>query len=145
MQRLGSGGRREADEYAGIEARGSGRILLVEDNEEVGEFAENLLTELGHDVTRVRSGDAALQTALEYDYDAVFTDVVMPGMTGLELADQLAELRPQLPVILTTGYSDEIATSGARGRPVILKPYRLETLAAAIDEVLAREPSTKSQ
>ena len=132
----GGGGRREAEEHAGIEPRSRGRILLVEDNEEVGEFAENLLAELGHQVTRVRSGEAALKAALDNDYDAVFTDVVMPGMSGLELAGQLAELRPLLPVILTTGYSDEIATSGARGRPVILKPYRLETLAAAIDEVL---------
>jgi CheY-like chemotaxis protein len=141
----GGGGRREAEEHGGIEQGSSGRILLVEDNEEVGEFAENLLVELGHEVTRVRSGDAALKAALDNDYDAVFTDVVMPGMSGLELAGQLAELRPLLPVILTTGYSDEIATSGARGRPVILKPYRLETLAAAIDEVLRGDGKGKDK
>jgi signal transduction histidine kinase len=133
------GGRREAEIYAGIEQHRTGRILLVEDNEEVGEFAESLLGELGHKVARVRSGEAALAAALDDAYDAVFTDVVMPGMSGLELAEQLAELRPKLPVILTTGYSDEIAKSGAGGRPVILKPYRLETLAAAIDEVLGAE------
>jgi signal transduction histidine kinase len=133
------GGRREAEIYAGIERHRTGRILLVEDNEEVGEFAETLLGELGHEVARVRSGEAALAAALDDAYDAVFTDVVMPGMSGLELAEQLAELRPKLPVILTTGYSDEIAKSGAGGRPVILKPYRLETLAAAIDEVLGAE------
>jgi CheY-like chemotaxis protein len=136
----GAGGaKREADIYAGIEQRRTGRILLVEDNEEVGEFAESLLGELGHKVVRVRSGEAALEAALDDDYDTVFTDVVMPGMSGLELAEQLAQLRPHLPVILTTGYSDEIARSGAGGRPVILKPYRLETLAAAIDAVLARD------
>ena len=135
----GRGGRREAEGYAAIEPYRTGRILLVEDNEEVGEFAESLLGELGHKVLRVRSGEAALEAALAKTYDAVFSDVVMPGMSGLELADQLAELRPHLPVILTTGYSDEIATSGAGGRPVILKPYRLETLAAAIDEVLRTE------
>jgi CheY-like chemotaxis protein len=87
----------------------------------------------------VRSGEAALRAALDDNFDAVFTDVVMPGMSGLELAEQLAELRPELPVILTTGYSDEIARSGAGGRPVILKPYRLETLAAAIDQGLGRK------
>jgi signal transduction histidine kinase len=128
--------RREPEIYVGIEQRRTGRILLVEDNEEVGEFAESLLEELGHKIVRVRSGEAALEAALADPYDAVFTDVVMPGMSGVELAEQLAELRPLLPVILTTGYSDEIATSGAGGRPVILKPYRLETLAAAIDAVL---------
>jgi signal transduction histidine kinase len=118
--------------------RRRGRILLVEDNAEVGEFAENLLGELGHEVKRVNSGEAALRAALDNGFDAVFTDVVMPGMSGLELAEQLAQLRPNLPVILTTGYSDEIARSGTGGRPVILKPYRLETLAAAIDQVLER-------
>jgi CheY-like chemotaxis protein len=137
----GAGARREAESFAGIEARRTGRILLVEDNEEVGEFAESLLGELGHKVVRVRSGEAAREAALDNDYDAVSTDVVMPGMSGLELADQLAGLRPNLPVILTTGYSDEIARSGAGGRPMILKPYRLETLAAAIDAVLRGDGS----
>ena len=114
----------------------SGRILLVEDNDEVGEFAEQLLAEMGHKVRRVRSGEQALRAAEREAFDAVFTDVVMPGMSGLELAGRLAELKPDLPIILTTGYSDEIARSGAGGRPVILKPYRPETLAAAIDQAL---------
>jgi signal transduction histidine kinase/CheY-like chemotaxis protein len=130
------GGKRKEQEPGALPRRRTGRILLVEDNEEVGEFAENLLGELGHHVTRVRSGEEALSAALENGFDAVFSDVVMPGMSGLELADQLAELRPRVPVILTTGYSDEIARSGAGGSAVILKPYRLETLAAAIDQVL---------
>jgi FixJ family two-component response regulator len=60
-------------------------------------------------------------------------------MSGLDLADQLGRLRPDLPVILTTGYSDEIAETGTGGKPVLLKPYRLDTLAAAIDQALAVE------
>ena len=114
-----------------------GRILLVEDNEEVGEFAEILLTELGHQVTRVTSGEKALDLARGQLFDAVFTDVVMPGMSGLELAETLERERPELRIVLTTGYSDEIAASGTGGRPVLLKPYRLETLAAALDQALA--------
>jgi signal transduction histidine kinase/CheY-like chemotaxis protein len=131
-----SGPAREDDEAQLPERRRSGRILLVEDNEEVGAFAQDLLTELGHDVRRVRSGEEALRLALAEPFDLLFSDVVMPGMSGLDLADRLRRKRPDLPVILTTGYSDEIATSGAGGRPVLLKPYRLETLAAAIDQVL---------
>jgi signal transduction histidine kinase len=115
----------------------TGRILLVEDNDEVGEFAEHLLDELGHEVIRVRSGEEALERALAESFDLVFTDVVMPGMSGLDLAGRLAERRAGLPIILTTGYSDEIARSGAGGRPVILKPYRPETLAEAIEQALA--------
>ena len=118
------------------ESHRQGKILIVEDNEEVGDFAESLLRELGHSVTRVRSGHAALEAARAESFDAVFSDVVMPGMSGLELAEQLERDAPDLPVVLTTGYSDEIAKTGTGGRPVILKPYRLETLAAAIDQVL---------
>ena len=124
-------------EDAGLPTTGrTGSILLVEDNDEVGEFAEQLLIELGHRVRRVRSGEQALNMVDREPFDLVFTDVVMPGMSGLELAGKLAETKPDLPIILTTGYSDEIARSGAGGRPVILKPYRPETLAAAIDQVL---------
>lgn len=115
----------------------AGRILLVEDNDQVGAFAAILIGELGHDVTRARSARKALELIASERFDAVFSDVVMPGMSGLELADALSRSHPDLPVILTTGYSDEIASSGPVGRPVLLKPYRLETLATALDEALA--------
>jgi CheY-like chemotaxis protein len=112
-------------------------ILVVEDNEEVGHFAETLLTELGHSVTLATSGEDALELTRERDFDLVFSDVVMPGMGGLRLAEQLAEEKPRLPVILATGYSQEIAQSGSGGRPVILKPYRLATLSQALVDAMA--------
>src|ERR1043165_160816 len=121
-----------------LERGRTGRILLVEDNEEVGAFAAHRLCELGHDGVLAPSGEEALDRAMAEKFDVVFTDVVMPGMSGLDLAGQLAEARPALPVILTTGFSDEIAKSGAGGRTVILKPYRPEALAAAIDEALGQ-------
>jgi signal transduction histidine kinase/CheY-like chemotaxis protein len=111
-------------------------ILVVEDNEEVGAFAETLLSELGHRVTRAASGEEALELARAGRFDIVLSDVVMPGMGGLKLAQILADEQPRLPVVLATGYSQEITDSGSGGRPVILKPYRLatlsETLAAAL-------------
>jgi CheY-like chemotaxis protein len=116
----------------------TGRIVLVVDNDEVGAFAAHLLGELGHDVVWAPSGEDALDRALAEEFDLVFTDVVMPGMSGLDLAGRLAEERPGLPVILTTGFSDEIATSGAGGLPVILKPYQPEALASAIEQALAQ-------
>ena len=115
----------------------TGRILLVDDNEEVGAFAETLLAELGHEVTRARTGQDALDLARAGGFDAVFTDVVMPGRSGLELADALGPVLPGIPVVLTTGYSDEITRAGGAGRPVVFKPYRLETLAGVLDDVLA--------
>ena len=116
----------------------AGRILLVEDNEAVGNLAESLLGELGHEVIRARSGPEALRLADNgAQFDIVFSDVVMPGMTGLELADKLKKRRPLLPIILTTGYSEGIIAAGARDFPLVRKPYRMETLAGAVDEALA--------
>jgi signal transduction histidine kinase len=109
-------------------------ILVVEDNEEVGVFAETLLSELGHKVRRASSGEEALKLSREHKFDVVLSDVVMPGMGGLKLAEILADEQPGLPVVLATGYSQEIAESGSGGRPVILKPYRLSTLSEALAE-----------
>jgi signal transduction histidine kinase/ActR/RegA family two-component response regulator len=118
----------------------AGRILLVEDNEAVGNLAETLLSELGHAVVRARSGPEALRLTDEGAlFDIVFSDVMMPGMTGLELADKLQQRRPQLPIILTTGYSEGIAAAGSRGLPVVPKPYRVETLANAVHQALAQK------
>ena len=115
-----------------------GRVLLVEDNEEVGDLAESLLGELGHAVVRARNGPEALHIADDgAEFDIVFSDVVMPGMSGLELASALQLRRPQLPIVLTTGYSDRIIAAGSQGFPVVRKPYRMETLAVAVDEAMA--------
>ena len=112
--------------------------LVVDDNEEVGMFAETLLEEIGYKVVRSSSGEEALDRARAEAFDLVFTDIVMPGMSGLQLADILRTEKPSLAVILTTGFSDEVLKSGTGGRAVVLKPYRLETLTEAIDEALAK-------
>ena len=125
---------RDYQSTTGTEA--TGRILLVEDNEEVGNVAETLLGELGHSVIRARSGREALRLADSgASFDLVFSDVIMPGMTGVELADELKQRRPQLPIILTTGYSDRVV-GATQNFPVVRKPYRMETLAAALDQAL---------
>jgi len=111
-------------------------ILIVEDNDEVGAFAETLLAELGHAVTRANSGEQALELVRAQDFDVVFSDVVMPGMGGLKLAEALAAEKPRLPVVLATGYSQEIAQAGSGGRPVITKPYRLATLSEALSTAI---------
>ena len=122
---------------AELAAQPARTILVVEDNEHVGAFVETLLSELGHHVTLAVSGEEALELARKRKFDIVLSDVVMPGMGGLKLAQILGQEQPQLPVVLATGYSQEITDSGSGGRPVILKPYRLatlsETLAAAIN------------
>ncbi len=113
-------------------------ILVVEDNEDVGVFAETLLGELGHKVTRAATGEEALELTRSNTFDVVLSDVVMPGMGGLRLAEMLAEEQPSLPVVLATGYSQEITQTGSGGRPVILKPYRLATLSEALASAMRK-------
>ena len=113
-------------------------ILVVEDNEDVGAFVETLLSELGHEVTRAASGEEALELVRRKNFDIVLSDVVMPGMGGLRLAEALAAEKPDLPVVLATGYSQDIVEGGSGGRPVILKPYRLATLSEALAEAMRR-------
>ena len=117
-------------------------ILVVEDNEHVGAFVETLLSELGHQVRLATSGEEALELARDRRFDIVLSDVVMPGMGGLKLAEMLKREQPDLPVVLATGYSQEITDSGSGGRPVILKPYRLATLSEALAAALT---GTKEQ
>jgi PAS domain S-box-containing protein len=106
------------------------RVLLVEDNEAVGEFARNLLEELGQIVTWVQNGGAALEllAAARDKIDLVFTDVIMPGITGLELARSIAERWPDLEVVLTTGYSHVLAEETDHGFALLRKPYSVNGL-----------------
>jgi signal transduction histidine kinase/CheY-like chemotaxis protein len=130
---------RRPDALAEVPKVRPAKILIVEDNEEVGAFAEALLSELGHEVVRAGSGEEALAIARRQAFDVVFSDVVMPGMGGLRLSEILKQEQPSLPVILATGYSQEIAESGSGDRPVILKPYRLSTLSEALAAALHPE------
>ena len=112
------------------------RVLVVDDNQEVGAFAEALLSEMGHRVVRATSGEHALQMFQPGAFDLVFTDVVMPGMGGLQLADELRKRAPTLPIILATGYSDQLTSSSAGDLPVLLKPYKPDVLAATFEKAL---------
>ena len=110
------------------------RILVVEDNVDVGAFARQLLTELGHEATLAGDGQAALRL-LEEDhgrYDLVFSDVVMPGMSGIELAQEIRRRWPSLRVVLTSGYSHVLAQQGHHGFELLKKPYSVEGLTAML-------------
>ncbi len=110
---------------------GSGMsVLLVEDNIEVANFAADGLTELGYSVTLVDNAEDALADLLgDADrFDVVFADVVMPGMTGLELACAIRDRGIGVPIVLTSGDSKVLAQEGSIGFDLLQKPYSIEEL-----------------
>ncbi|MGK7870931.1 PAS domain S-box protein [Falsiroseomonas sp. E2-1-a20] len=123
-----------SDAEAGLPEEGRKTVLLVEDNTQVGDFARQLLEDLGYDTTWAYNADAALRI-LERDairFDVVFSDVVMPGMSGIELGQEIRRRWPNLRVILTSGYSHVIAEGGTQGFDLLQKPYSVEGLSAAL-------------
>lgn len=113
------------------------RILVVEDNPDLGSFTAQLLEDHGYQISYARSAEEALAqlTGPAGDFDAVFSDVVMPGMGGLALARELRRQRPQLPVILTSGYSEAIAEGGHQGFTFLAKPYSAEQVCQILGKV----------
>ena len=120
------------DAVDAVETGGSGTVLLVDDNPEVAAVSTNLLEQLGYTVRRVDNAEAALREIEANGIDLVFSDIVMPGkMDGLGLARRLKAMRPQLPILLATGYSD--AALNVRGDfPILRKPYEIHQLSQAI-------------
>jgi len=121
-----------AKEVRVTNAGGSGTVLLVEDNPEVATVSSGLLEQLGYTVRRVADAEAALREIELDGIDLVFSDIVMPGkMDGLGLARHLKAVRPGLPILLTSGYSD--AALNVRGDfPILRKPYEIHELSQAI-------------
>jgi PAS domain S-box-containing protein len=123
--------------------RGDERVVLaVEDNDHVRAFAEHLLSDLGYRVLSAAGVGEAIALLEEHEVDIVFSDVVMPDRSGLDLARIVQEQRPDLPVVLATGFSEEIAAGAAPGLEILSKPYGADTLGAALARALARRPAS---
>jgi DNA-binding NtrC family response regulator len=121
------------------------RVLLVEDDASVGEMVEAMLSDLGHEVLRAAAAAPALAILKRRGkVDLLLTDLIMPGgMNGVELAQAAVELRPGLPVILTSGYTGEaLGAATETPWPLLAKPYPAEALAALIDAVMGKSPQT---
>jgi CheY-like chemotaxis protein len=115
-------------------------VLVVEDNEDVRSYSVMSLVELGYQVIQAPQADAALGVLQSGErIDLLFTDIVLPGSSGRELADQAATLRPGLKVLFTTGYSrNAIVHNGRLDADVQLltKPFTFEQLATRVRDVL---------
>jgi PAS domain S-box-containing protein len=123
---------------AAAEESAKARILVVEDNEDVRELAETMLASAGYAVVSAPSGERALNVLDESgEIDLVFTDVMMPGgMNGLQLADQVRARRPGTPILVTTGYMDELPAARGQQLDILGKPYRQEDLLARVRAIL---------
>jgi PAS domain S-box-containing protein len=121
-------------------AGGDGKcVLVVEDNAEVGDFAVQALAELGYDVVLVDNASRALDLLETRPdrFDVVFSDVMMAGMTGIELAREIRREFPAVPVVLASGYSSVIAQEGHDGFDLLAKPYSIEELSFALSKAAA--------
>lgn len=122
-------------ERAPAEGRGR-RVLVVEDNVEVGRFSTHLLQDLGYVTTWASNAADALDILSQSrDFDVVFSDVVMPGMGGVELGKEIRRRYPGLPVVLTSGYSHVLAEEGRHGFELLHKPYAVEDLSRVLRRV----------
>ena len=112
-----------------------GRILLVEDDDEVAALVSEMLGQLGYDVTRASSAAAALGALADgRPIDLIFTDIMMPGgMNGVELAREVRKRRSDIPILLTSGYAEaSVHEAESAGIEILPKPYHIDELAAAL-------------
>ncbi|WBO24382.1 ATP-binding protein [Sphingomonas abietis] len=126
----------DVEKQHGLNTSPSGRILVVEDNEDVGRFVTAALTELGYAPTYVRGSDQALEV-LESEggaFNMLLSDVLMPGMSGIELAHIVRKRFPEIPILLASGYSEVLAADGLQSYAFIQKPYSLDKLTEILSE-----------
>jgi signal transduction histidine kinase len=111
------------------------RVLVVDDDPIVGSGTAAMLQDLGHSALEAASATLALDLlGAEPDIDLVLTDYAMPGMTGTELASRIRRLRPDLPIVIATGYAD--VPDDDPSLPRLAKPYKQQDLAALIDSLI---------
>jgi hypothetical protein len=127
-------------------ARGSETVLLVEDQVAVRRLTRRFLEGHGYQVFDTGDTDMALQVVAESRFDLLLTDVVMPQMSGPELARQIRVYAPDVPVLYMSGFAGHSALEDLSGAPLLSKPFTPEALAAKVRELLDRpcgaEPPT---
>jgi len=123
---------------------GSERILFVDDEEDLVDMGQQMLERLGYKVTAKTSGIEVLEIFRAHpdDFDVVITDQTMPNMTGAELAEELMRIRPDIPIILCTGFSEVISEEKAQSKGIrgfLMKPITTQEMAGTIRRVLDRK------
>ena len=122
---------------------GTERILFVDDEEMLAELGQELITSLGYTVTATTNSNDALKlfSTDPNAFDLVITDMTMPGLTGMELSAELMAIRPDIPIILCTGFCEHINEKLAKENGVhnfLMKPYGRSTLSITIRNALKK-------
>jgi CheY-like chemotaxis protein len=131
----------EADNEQPALATGTEHILLADDEELIQQFSKEMLELAGYRVTTVTNGQEALDLFQQDPtaFDLILTDMTMPKMSGLDLARRAMAIRPGMPVILCSGYNDQVSKDGALSAGVkeyLIKPVAGLKLCSVIREVL---------
>lgn len=137
----------ERPSNSAIEARSERRakaretVMLVEDDHQLRKLTRQLLEACGYQVVEASSPENAIELALRYEkrIDLLLTDVVMPKMSGFEMAERFKEIRPNIKILFVTGYCDSAEAEEALLNPlsVLLRPYLPAELNTKIRQVLA--------
>ena len=119
----------------------------MEDNLDVGRFAQQTLQDLGYVTSWTTNAEEALRKLGEVGtgFDVVFSDVVMPGMNGVELGREVRRRYPGLPVVLTSGYSHVLAEEGHHGFELLHKPYSVDELSRVLRKVTRRRQRARAE
>jgi CheY-like chemotaxis protein len=119
---------------------GTERILFVDDEQALSLLGQTMLQSLGYEVTTANNSAQALQLfrANPAAFDLLITDLTMPGMTGKALTSEVKSVRPDLPVILCTGFRESVAEHETDISACLMKPYTIITLGQTIRQVLDR-------
>jgi CheY-like chemotaxis protein len=120
--------------------KGKGRIMVVDDEESLVEIQKEILENLGYEVTAMTSSTEALKAFKKSSkFDLLITDHTMPVMTGMKLSEEVLKIKPKLPIILCTGFSESVREEEALRQGIkklIYKPLRRRDLAMTIFELL---------
>jgi CheY-like chemotaxis protein len=115
-------------------------VLLVDDDDGVREVCSAMLEDIGCDVTAVASGEEALQALASRKFTIMLTDIAMPVMSGVELAQRTRDLVPEMPILFASGYADlQVFGEQLSEETVVRKPYRLAELAARLETMVERD------
>jgi CheY-like chemotaxis protein len=114
------------------------RLLVVEDNSDARYLVCETLRALGHEVESVASGEDALPQLAQHSFDVLFTDVSLPGMSGVDLARQAVRQKPDLALLFASGYGEELTRHLEFPSQSLQKPYDIEQLQAVLEQIATR-------